>query len=613
MTMKKVIIACAAAFAAFNGYGIGATQEWVRRHVVNALQGVVRHAATNIEAAAGIPVEALEGADSNCTYTCSISAGTGSHPALKVVASSVPGIPAGTFYALDDSGNYVNCSNALISTIYAVPYSVQTFTTNSLGGVTTNSVRMGNFWAQDSTNGVWRMGIDGDTILYNQGDRSAHFAIRSTTLPERAAAVLIPRQTARLSIREIISLVVPTAHARKTGETVYTINSETTIAINTITFTQTNRFGRETTVTFTPEGLEGVYRGPGGPFTSKAEAEAAVSDLENWDFGDWSSIWNIGQNMRMSWADFQKSDVWKQLMSAVGTEFKETIVPVPGMPPHPCPAPDDLYVFDMSVWNNGNISDEEAISTVWKVNAKYSDGRGHYDDDKLDQWRAEHQCKCGTVGCGNFGISRHRLGRIRILNGQSVFTDDVNGGDGCKCCIRCVTYGSDPMATIDEFNDHRANGEGSGFCGCACGKFNADNEDEWDQDYHNWPAHTANWPNKDYSCLCYCSKPKALAGEFVRHAKYAGDSPWCHEICARCGMVEYDTFFIYHNYPSFNTKHVKLREATWEDHTPRAEAEEGVSVLNDPTFYERCGCACAKYDTADGNVLPAYEPAGKTK
>lgn len=604
--MKKIILAFAATFAALNGYGVGATQEWVRRHVVNALSSVVRQSsATNIEVTASVPASAFVDGDAESTYTCTITAGAGTHAALKVVQSSVPEIPAGTFYALDGEGNYVNCSNALVGTIYAVPYTVAQVATNALGGVSTNYVKMGNFWAVDSTNGVWRMGIDGDTILYNSGNRAAHFSIRSTMLPERAAAVLIPPTTARLSIREMLSLVFPTACARTTGETVYTINREMTIAITTVTFTRTNRFGKTTEITFSPQGLAGVYDGPNGPFSTKEEAEAMVRDLSNWNFGDWDSIWNVEGFGRMTRAEFESSDVWRQLSVAVGTDRKEVEVPTPHMPSHPCPAPDDFYVFDATAWNNPNLTDEEAAAAAWKINPKYSDGEGGYNREALEQWRGENECKCAVVGCGRYGESNHRAGRVKIHNGEEVYSDDVDGGDGCKCCIRCVKYGSDIFATINEYNDHRASGEGAGFCGCACGRYTEENENEWDKDYHNLPEHTLAYPQLDFSCMCYCSKPKALNGEFVRHAKYAGDSPWCENICARCGMVEDQEQYISHNYPAFDTRHVTLRESKWEDHDPRAEAGPGVSALNDSTYYIRCGCACGKYDTAGGNVLPS--------
>lgn len=594
--MRRLLVACVAAFAAFNSYGIGATQEWVRRHVVDALSGVVRSSsATNIEVAANIPAAAFTGADTNSTYSATIMAGTGTHTALKVVASSVPAIPAGTFYALDNNGDYVNCSNSLITTIYAAPYTVPQVTTNALGGVSTNYVRMGNFWAMDSTNGVWRMGIDGDTILYNSGDRSAYFAIRSTTLPERAAAVLIPPQTARFSIRELLSLIVPTACAENSGETVYTINSETTISISTITFTRTNKFGKTTTITFTPSGLEGVYTGPNGPFATKAEAEAAAMDLDNWNFGDWLYVLDGEARREMSRQDFENSDVWKQLVSAIGTERVETEVKTPEMPAHPCPAPDNILIWDQQnrEWVP-NSSFIVIIGSEWD-----------WDIEALDRWRGQNDCKCGVVGCENSDVSRHRPGRVKITDGQERFTDDVDGGDGCKCCIRCVKYGSDLYRTIDEYNDHRASGEGAGFCGCTCEKFTHENENVWDRNYHNFPAHTLAWPDKDFSCMCYCAKTKALNGEYVQHAKYAGDSPWCENICARCGMVEDKEQYITHSYPAFDTRHVTLRAAKWDDHAPRAEAGEGVSLLIDPTYYVRCGCACGTYDTPNGGVLPA--------
>lgn len=605
--MKRIALVCAAAFAALNAFGIGATQEWVRRHVVNALSDVVRKpSASNIEVMSGIPAAAFAGGDTNDTYSCTILAGTGNHAALKVVGSSVPQIPVGTFYALDGSGNYVNCSNALITTIYAAPYTVETVSTNAFGGVSTNAVRMGNFWANDTTNGVWRMGIDGDTILYNSGNRSAYIAIRSTTLPERAASVLIPPQTAKMSVRDILSIIMPTACARTTGETVYTVNSETTIAINTITFTRTNKFGKTTTITFTPSGLEGVYVGPSGPFATKAEAEAAVTDLGNWNFGDWLYILDSQSRIEMGRNDFMNSDVWKQLVSAIGTDRIEELVPVPKMPAHPCPAPADFWVEDTSIWNDSSIPYEQARAQVWKVNSKYALAGDPYDYDpeKLEEWRGQNECKCGFVGCKNYGVSLHRDGRVhKDENGDFVYSDDVDGGDGCKCCVRCMKYGND-VSTLAEYNDHRAAGEGAGECRCGCGMYNAENESSWPQDFHNLPSHTLNWPNLDYSCMCYCAKQKALNGEYVRHAKYAGDSPWCNNICARCGMVEDREQYITHSYPAFDTRHVTLRDATWDDHTPRAEADSGVSILNDPTYYTRCGCACGAYDTANGGILP---------
>lgn len=605
--MKRICLMSAVAAAALNAFGIGATQEWVRRHVVAALSGVARtSSATNIAVTGALPATAFANGDTNSTYSCTITAGTGTHAALKVVESSIESIPAGTFYALDNNGDYVNCSNAVIQTIYAMPYVTTNVTINAFAA-TTNAVTMGSFWAVDSTNGVWRMGIDGDTILYNTGRRADYIVLRSTRLPERAAAVIIPPAVARMSIRDIFALIAPPARARVNSEVVYTVNAETTIAISTITFTRKNRFGKESTITFTPEGLHGVYKGPSGPFESKSAAEAAASDMSNWDFGDWTSIWNVEGFGEMSQADLRNSDAWKQLVAAVATEKTEKLVETPNMPAHPCPAPDDFWVFNATIWNDTeNYTDEQARELAWQVNEKYSDGEGGYSTEALERWRGQHKCKCGVVGCSKYGESQHREGRVRIVNGVETFTDDVDGGDGCKCCIRCVQYGAqaDIYETIDEYNDHRASGEGSGFCGCACGRYTTENEADWDKDYHNWPAHALSYPQLDYSCMCYCSREKAENGEFVRHAKYAGDSPWCEKICARCGMVEDKTQYIKHNWPAFDTRHVTLRAPTWEDHTPRAEAGEGVSALNDPTYYDRCGCACGAYDTANGGMLP---------
>ena len=606
--MKRIAAMCAAAFAAFEAFGIGATQEWVRRHVADALAGVVRSSsATNIDVIDDIPAASFAGGDTNATYRCAIRAGIGGRPALKVVSSTVAEIPAGTFYMLNPDGDYVNRSNPLIAAIHAAPYTVEGVATNSAGGVSTNLVRMGRFWAADSTNGVWRMGLDGDTCLYLAGNRSVRFAIRSTTLPDRASAVLLSSAAPSVSwIRAALSLAVPSLNARTTGETVYTVNSESTMAIGTITFTRVNRFGKASTVTFTPRGLQGVYRGPSGPFVLKAEAEAAARDLDNWNFGDWDSIWNVEGFGRMTRAEFESSDVWRQLVAAIGTDRTEAEVSAPQMPPHPCPAPDDFWVFDSATWENPDLSDEVALASAWKVNARYSDGKGGYDRDALDEWRGRNGCRCGVEGCANQGVAQHREGRVR-KGGDGVFTysDDVDGGDGCKCCVRCMKYGAD-TATLVKYNDHRAAGEGAGECRCGCGVYTTANESSWPQDFHNIPAHTLAWPSLDYSCMCYCSKDKALDGGYVRHAKYAGDSPWCKAICSRCGMVDDRERYITHSYPAFDTRHVSLRAAKWSDHTPRAEAEAGsVSALADPTYSTRCGCACGAYDTANGGALPS--------
>ena len=590
MNNKLLTLTLTLTLAAQSAFGIGATQEWVRRLVASSIAS----SATNFTARGEIPASMFSDGDTNSTYTVEISAGIGSHPALKVVSSTVPAIPAGTFYARAADGSFVNCSNSLITAIYTAPYTATEIVTNAIGGICTNSVKMWNFWASDSTNGVWRMTFDGDTILYNSGDRSASFAIRSTTLPERAASVLIPSQTARLSIRDLLSLAIPSVCAATVEETVYTIQSEATIVVNTITITRINKkTGKSYEVIFTPRGMEAVYSGP-NEFNTREEANAAASDLLNWGFKvdgsyDWTMAWNEDGFGQMSIADLMNSDIWRQLVSQIGEKRVTREVETPKPQSHPCPCPENIYI-------------ETAYGYV--TNSIYTLPDGGWDVDALDEWRGQNECKCEFGGCSKQGISSHLEGRVKSVGGSHTFSTDVDGGDGCKCCIRCVKYGSDAYKTIDEYNDHRASGEGAGFCGCACEKYDAENESEWPQDFHNLPSHTLAWPNLDYSCMCYCAKAKALNGEYVRHSKYAGDSPWCEKICARCGMVEDKEQYISHSYPAFDTRHVTLREAAWDDHTPRAEAGPGVSLLNDATYYDRCGCACGAYDTASGGVLP---------
>jgi hypothetical protein len=598
--MKKFAVMCAAAFAVAEVFAIGATQEWVKRQLAAFARpsGSTNHAIT-----ASVPVSWFDD-EQGGTASATIDAGIGAHHALKVVASTVPEVPVGTFYAVDGEGLYQNAKNGLLPTIYAAPYTTSRAATNALGVASVKSVRMGNFWAVDTSGKAWRMGIDGDTLLYCSDDRAKYVALRSTQLPERAAAYLLPSKTARLSVRAMLELAFPSLNAREHSETVYTVNAETTIAIGTITFTRTNKFGKTTVITFTPKDLQGVYKGPNGPFATKEEAQNALKDISNWDFGDWDTIWNAEGMGRMTREEFESSDVWRQFLSAFDTDKVETKVETPDMPAHPCPAPDDYWEFDTAVWEDMTIPDNEVLSLVWKVNRKYRSGSSAYkaDPEKLEKWRGENLCKCGVVGCPNFGESQHRKGRVRKVDGALKTTDDIDGGDGCACCIRCVVHGSDPFVTIDEMNDHRANGVDAGFCGCACDMYNAENESEWPRDFHNRPSRVG---GKDFACLCYCGKAKAANGEYVQHIKYRGDSPWCEKICSACEMVEDEEKYIPHNYPAFDTRHVTLRAPEWNDHTARKETTDPVGMPNDPTYYDRCGCACGAYDESKSSGLPA--------
>jgi hypothetical protein len=182
--MKKFAVMCAAAFAVAEVFAIGATQEWVKRQLAAFARpsGSTNHAIT-----ASVPVSWFDD-EQGGTASATIDAGIGAHHALKVVASTVPEVPVGTFYAVDGEGLYQNAKNGLLPTIYAAPYTTSRAATNALGVASVKSVRMGNFWAVDTSGKAWRMGIDGDTLLYCSDDRAKYVALRSTQLPERAAA-----------------------------------------------------------------------------------------------------------------------------------------------------------------------------------------------------------------------------------------------------------------------------------------------------------------------------------------------------------------------------------------------------------------------------------------
>lgn len=553
----RALISLLAAFAVFNAFGIGATQEWVRR-MLSQYQPL--RSSGNITVTGGFNASVM-GADC-AEATCTISTEIGTHVALKVIASNVSEVPAGSFYAMNPDGHFVNARNAYLSTIYAAPYN-------------SGSVRMANLWAVDSTGKAWRMGIGEDTFIYRTDDPSKRITLRSTKIPARGVNSILTAMAR--------GFVAPwLLYADEDGELEYTIRSETTIAIGQITFTRKDKNGKVTTVTFTPEDLTGVYKGPNGPFKTKEEARAAAMDLDNWDFGDWIKKFNTDMTSAMTKKDLQNSDAWKFLIDAIESERVEVEIENPQPYQHPCPAPADYW-------------DWSATAKDWVVNPVYDTA------EELDKWRGSHGCLCGFEGCENAGKPKHRVGRVTKKGGETHFTDDADGGDGCKCCIRCVLYGADESATIIEFNDHRAAGVDAGSCGCACEMYTVANEDEWPRDFHNRPVRMG---GKDYACLCYCGKEKALNGQFVQHVKYKGDDPWCEKICSACEMVEDEEKYIAHSWPAFDTRHVTLRAHEWSDHTPRSEAKGGVSVLNDPTFYDRCGCACGAYDEIKSGGLP---------
>lgn len=553
----KALFSLLAAFAVFNAFGIGATQEWVRR-MLSQYQPI--RSSGNITVTGGFNASVM---GTDCAEaTCTISTEIGTHVALKVIASNVSEIPTSSFYAMNPDGHFVNARNTYLSTIYAAPYN-------------SGSVRMANLWAVDSTGKAWRMGIGEDTFIYRTDDPSKRITLRSTKIPARGANSILTAM--------VRGFVAPwLLYADENGELEYTIKSETTIAIGQITFTRKDKNGKVTTVTFTPEDLTGVYKGPNGPFKTKEEARAAAMDLDNWDFGDWIKKFNVDMTSAMTKKDLQNSDVWKFLIDAIESERVEVEIENPQPYQHPCPAPADYW-------------DWSATAKDWVVNRLYDTA------EELDKWRGENGCLCGFKGCESEGKPKHRVGRVTKKGGETHFIDDADGGDGCKCCIRCVLYGTDDTATIIEFNDHRAAGVDAGSCGCACEMYTSKNENEWPRDFHNHPARMG---GKDYACLCYCGREKAIKGEFVQHIKYKGDDPWCEKLCSACEMVEDEEKYIAHSWPAFDTRHVTLRAHEWGDHTPRSEAKGGVSVLNDPTFYDRCGCACGAYDEIKFGGLP---------
>ena len=577
--MHKVIFSILAALVAFNVYGIGATQEWVKRQLAAYMR---TPGSTNSTITGTIAGSAFSGGDCVGDATCEIKTEIGSHVALKVVASGVSEIPAGTFYARDDQGHFQNAKTGFLTTIYASSYVVNRTVTNALGVASVKSVRMGNFWAVDSTGKAWRMGIrGGDTILYQTDAPSRFLAIRSTTIPARAANEILPRPVSLFGAPSVFLAVFP-LHAATDSEIQYTVNSEKTYTIGQITITRTDRRGNKREIKFTPDGLECVYKGPNGPFKTKEEARAAVMDLNNWGFPtDWDKIWNVENTGNMSLEDFLNSDAWKYLLDSIEAERVEVEIENPQPYEHPCPAPSDYW-------------DWSATAKDWVVKAAYDTA------DELDEWRGKNGCVCGFEGCENAGTPKHSVGRVRRKDGEFIVTDE--NGDGCKCCIRCITYGSDMWATVNEYNDHRANGADSGFCGCACGYWDSEHESEWPRDFHNRPSRVG---GKDFACLCYCGKAKAANGEYVQHIKYRGDSPWCEKICSACEMVEDEEKYIPHNYPAFDTRHVTLRAPEWNDHTARKDTTDPVGMPNDPTYYDRCGCACGAYDESKSSGLPA--------
>lgn len=575
--MKKLVTLLGVAFLALDSFGIGASQAWVLRQLAAFARP---SGSTNISVTATIPASAFEGGDCVGDAECTITAVIGTHTALKVVASTVPEIPAGTFYALDDQGRFRNVKNTLLSTIYVTGYDVSRTTTNALGAVSTTTVKMGNFWAVDSTGKAWRMGIDGDTLLYCTDDRSKYIAIRSTTLPDRAAKVLLSGSATAFSVRDMLTLVFPSSYAKTEVKIQYTINSDTTYAIGQITIVRTDRRGNKREVAFTPEGLEGVYKGDNGPFDTYEEAYISAKDYSNWNFGDWEWLWNVEHLGKMDYNDLINSDAWKFLTEAIEQKRVEVLIPAPDMPAHPCPAPEDYWVLD-----------EE--KNEWVVNSRYK------DQESLDKWRGENDCTCAVVGCKNGGVPQHLEGRCQNVDGELMPNGEGDSGDGCACCVRCVKYASDKMATVREFNKHRANGAGSGYCGCACELFNDENESDWKENYHNYPVRSG---GMDYSCVCYCKRGGADSGQFVQHVKAKGDDPWCEKLCGACGKVEDNERYTSFPWPSFDLRQVTLRDPEWSDHTPRSKAS--VAPYGDSSYFDRCGCACMAYDQNITGKLP---------
>ena len=74
---------------------------------------------------------------------------------------------------------------------------------------------------------------------------------------------------------------------------------------------------------FRPDNLQGRYIGYAGPFTTIKEAQEAAGNLENWDFGNWTTIWNDEGRSQITRKMFDNSDVRKYLIDSINVALVE--------------------------------------------------------------------------------------------------------------------------------------------------------------------------------------------------------------------------------------------------------------------------------------------------
>ena len=580
--MKRFILAVAA-IAAVCAYGAPddsavANRKWVRQYVssVVPMKGPSVGGTTNTSWRTSFSV------DETNTLTATIY--TPTNPALFVAWSTVPEIPAYTFYAkVPGMQMYANATNAFLPTItYTVTNWTET-TTNAAGANVSANFTSTRWRATDSGGGKWATGyLNGDTILCCATNTAKYIVIRTSTVTDNAARTL--RGSYELQVVRdfrLLSLFAFTAYAEvETERGGGTLGYHQGLAMD-VSFTSS--LGGTYTVADAKDHQYNPYGGVDHADLKESDtgylSYEMFSDPENWGYSFplevkyTDSFGNTRTSVIRTKKSFQSSPEWQEFVSNLKlpeppqNEETPTITDDPGV--HEC------GVADAEGNHIGCVCDYPFCKYCPNCKLEYK-----------VTWSDGSQ----TTKTLSFAGARHNLRQV-ICDANGVVSPTEAGGGGCVICWAADnaengthfcgnetgTRGwGDENSFTHIVNDPADTGREN--CGCKCAHYN-DNSDVIPTTMHVHPnswddGHGEHCGQNSY-CWCFCKREHTgvMAGNDAENT--------CPGHCLTCGAFHtVDGVELNGIHPTpmpYRVTDGEGDEISLEDHMPSES---------------RCGCKC---------------------
>ena len=517
------------------------------------------------------------GLDATNTLTATIYIPT--NPALFVAWSTVPEIPAYTFYAkVPGLQMYANATNSLLPTI---TYTVTNWTetaTNSAGAAVSASFKSTRWRATDSGGGKWFTGyLDGDTILCMATNTAKYIVIRSSTVTDAAARTLRGSYEPQV-VRDfrLLSLFALTAYADVDTESGGgSLGYHQGLAMGVAL---TDNLGR---TYYVDDGKDHQYDPYGGvAYADLKEGEsgylssAAFSDPENWGYSfPLEVVLENGTKLRITKRAFMNSPEWQEFMSNLELPDPPQKDETPTITDDP--GEHDCKVFDAEGNHIGCVCDNVYCKYCPNCNLEYK-----------VTWSDGSQ----TTKTLSFVGAQHNLQQV-VCDANGVLLPSEAGGGGCVIC-----WAADNAANGTHFCGNETGTRGWGDenvfthsvnspsatgrenCGCMCAHYN-DSSDVIPTTMHVHPSssdegHGEHCGQNSY-CWCFCRREHngVIAGNDAENT--------CPGHCLTCGAFHtVDGVEINGVHPTpmpYRVTDGEGDDISLEDHMPSES---------------RCGCKC---------------------